>query len=63
MVLDLFFVLIAAFGFYMGYSRGVIKTVFTVVGVLLGILFTLKLSPIVIDFLEGVFNRQNPWIF
>ncbi|MEZ4898692.1 MAG: CvpA family protein [Saprospiraceae bacterium] len=63
MVLDLFFVLIAAFGFYMGYSRGVIKTVFTVVGVLLGILFTLKLSPIGIDFLEGVFNRQNPWIF
>ncbi|HPG08083.1 MAG TPA: CvpA family protein [Saprospiraceae bacterium] len=63
MILDLFLVLIAAFGFYMGYSRGVIKTVFTVVGVLLGILITLKLSPLVIGFLEGLFNRQNPWIF
>jgi len=55
-MLDIFVVLIVAFGFYTGYSRGLIKTVFDTLSLLIGILAAMKLSPITINVLEGLFN-------
>ena len=56
MILDIFVVLVVAFGFYTGYSRGLIKTVFDTLSLLIGILAAMKLSPITINALESVFN-------
>ncbi|MEE9439323.1 MAG: CvpA family protein [Saprospiraceae bacterium] len=56
MILDIVTVLIVAFGFYTGYSRGLIKTVFDTLSLLIGILAAMKLSSYAIDLLESVFN-------
>ncbi|MDF1694453.1 MAG: CvpA family protein [Saprospiraceae bacterium] len=56
MILDIIVVLIVAFGFYTGYSRGLIKTVFDTLSLFIGILAVMILSPITIEFLEGMFN-------
>lgn len=54
MVLDIIVALVVAFGFYTGYSRGLIKTVFDTLSLAIGIIASLKLSPIVIGVLEGI---------
>ena len=56
MILDIIVVLIVAFGFYTGYSRGLIKTVFDTLSLVIGILAAMKLSPITINLLDGLFN-------
>lgn len=54
MILDIIVAIVIAFGFYTGYSRGLIKTVFDTLSLLVGIIAALKLSPIVINLLEGI---------
>lgn len=61
MILDLVTVLLAVFGFYQGFSKGLIKTIFTTLSLLIGIVAALKLSPIVIGFLQRSFDL-NPAI-
>jgi len=56
MGLDIIVVLVVAFGFYAGYSRGLIKTVFDTLSLFIGILAALKLSPIVINFFDSITN-------
>jgi membrane protein required for colicin V production len=56
MTLDIFVVLVVAFGFYTGYSRGLIKTVFDTLSLVIGILAALKLSPIAINAIDRLFN-------
>ena len=56
MILDIVVVLIVAFGFYAGYSRGLIKTVFDTMSLVIGILAAMKLSSYTIEALESVLN-------
>lgn len=56
MYIDIILAILMAYGFYVGYSRGIIKTVFAVVSLLLAILAAMKLSPVMIGFLEGVLS-------
>ncbi len=63
MIIDLIVALIAVYGFYMGYSKGIIKTIFSILAIMIGLLVALKLSPFVIGFLEGLFDKQNSIIF
>ncbi|MEZ4908465.1 MAG: CvpA family protein [Saprospiraceae bacterium] len=56
MVIDLIAVLLMIYGLYVGYTRGIIKTVFSLVSIFLGILAALKLSPIVIDMMGNMFK-------
>ncbi len=58
MVLDIIVVLVVGFGFYAGYSRGLIRTVFDTLSLIIGILAAMKLSPIVIGFLERILNTS-----
>ena len=55
-MLDIIVVLVVAFGFYTGYSRGLIKTVFDTLSLFIGILAALKLSPIAINAIDRLFN-------
>jgi uncharacterized membrane protein required for colicin V production len=52
MMIDLAALLLALYGFYVGYTRGIIKTVFALVSLLIGILAALTLSPVVISYLQ-----------
>ena len=56
MVIDLIAVLLMVYGLYVGYTRGIIKTVFSLVSIFLGILAALKLSPIMIDLMGNMFK-------
>ncbi len=63
MVIDIIFFLVAIFGFYMGYARGIIKTVFTVLSLLFGVVAAAKFGPALTRFLESAFNYHNPLMF
>lgn len=52
MFLDIITCLLVAFGFYQGFSKGLIKTVFATLSLVIGIVAALKLSPIVINVLQ-----------
>lgn len=63
MIIDLFLVIVMAYGFYVGYNQGIIKTVFTILGASFGILAALRFTPAVTRFYHDIFNQNNPlWI-
>ena len=64
MILDIIVVLVVAFGFYTGYSRGLIKTVFDTLSLFIGILAALKLSIYAIEAIERLFNvsQKLSWL-
>lgn len=63
MVIDLVFVIMALFGFYVGYSRGIIQTVFTFGSIFLGLLIAFKFAQHMTDILYDIFNSNNPLMF
>jgi len=63
MLIDLFVAIVVALGFYLGYSRGLIKTVFDSLSLLIGILAALKLSPIVIGILQEIIQTSPALTF
>ncbi len=56
MILDLLTGLLVAYGFYQGFSKGLIKTVFASLSLIIGIVAALKLSPILIGLLQESIN-------
>ena len=63
MAIDIMCLLFVVGGFYMGYSKGIIKTVFSVIGLLFGALAAFKFAPAMTQFLETSFNSTNPLMF
>jgi len=61
MFIDVLSAIIISLGFYLGYQRGLIKTIFDTLSLIIGILAALKLSPVVIGILESIF-KINPAI-
>lgn len=58
MLLDLIVAIVVALGFYLGYTRGLIKTIFDSLSLVIGILAALKLSPIVINILQEIIKTS-----
>ena len=63
MVIDIIFVIAAIYGFYLGFTKGIIRTVFNVLSVFLGFLGAFKLAPAATKFLETAFGSDNPLMF
>ena len=63
MVLDIIFVIFAAYGFYLGYAKGIIGTVFTVLAYILGLIAGIKFAPSMTTMLEDLFSNNNPLMF
>jgi uncharacterized membrane protein required for colicin V production len=63
MIVDILFLIAAGYGFYLGFSRGIIKTVFTVLSIMIGVVAAAKFGPAMTDFLESVANSQSPLMF
>lgn len=59
MIIDLIAVLLVIWGFYSGYRRGLIKTVFDTLSILIAFLFTMKLSPFTIELVEKTFKLNE----
>jgi len=63
MIIDVLFLIIAGWGFYQGYSRGIIKTVFTVFSIVFGLMVAFKFSPAATRFIETAFHSNSPLNF
>lgn len=63
MVIDIMLVITMLYGFYLGFSKGIISTVFSVVSLLFGVMAALKFGPATTDFLKKAFDSQNPLMF
>lgn len=63
MVIDIMLVITLLYGFYLGFSKGIISTVFSVVSLLFGVMAALKFGPATTDFLEKAFDSKNPLMF
>lgn len=63
MVIDIILFLFAAWGFYRGFSTGIIKTVFTLLSFVLALLVAFKFAPATTRFLETAFNTNEPLLF
>lgn len=60
MIIDGLLILIAGWGFYQGYSKGIISTVFTVFSYVFGFMVAFKLSPAATRFIDSLFKSDNP---
>lgn len=58
MLLDVIVAIVVSLGFYLGYSRGLIKTVFDSLSLMVAIVAALKLSPITISILQEIIKTS-----
>lgn len=63
MIIDILCIGSMAIGFWMGYSRGIIKTVFGVLSLFFGLLVALKFAPVTTNLLERLFGGESVLIF
>ena len=63
MVIDVMFIITLLYGFYLGFSKGIIGTVFSIVSILFAVMAALKFGPATTDFLEKALGTQNPLMF
>ena len=63
MAIDLAFILLAGYGFYTGYYKGIIQTIFSAVSVIFGLLIAFKLSAATTRMLETTFESNHPMMF
>ena len=56
MWIDIICGLLVGYFFYLGYTKGIIKTVFGILSVLLGLLITLKFSHLAMQLMEKIIN-------
>ena len=63
MVIDIICVIAAIYGFYVGFTKGIIRTIFNVLSIFLGVLGAFKFAPAATKFLETAFGSDNPLMF
>jgi len=63
MFIDIIALIVIGLGLYSGYSKGLIRTIFDTLSILIAIVAALKLSPIVINLLEGILPLNASLVF
>jgi len=63
MIIDIIAGLLLAFGLYQGFSNGLIKTVFATISIIVALVAALKLSPVLIEFLQNSLNFNPAVLF
>ncbi len=63
MIIDILCIGAMALGFWMGYARGIIKTVFGLLSLFFGLLVALKFAPVTTNLLERLFGGESVLIF
>ncbi len=62
-MIDLFFLIAAGYGFFLGFYRGIIQTIFTILSYVFATLAAFKLSPATSKFLETATGTEHPLMF
>lgn len=63
MPIDIIFLAVFAYGFWVGYTRGVIGTVFNFAAYTFGVVLAFKITPTTTHLLESLFHSDNPSMF
>lgn len=63
MIIDILCLGSLAIGFWMGYSRGIVQTAFSVFAIFFGMLITFKFYEVTNGLLENIFEPDNPLVF
>jgi len=63
MAIDIICFLVFSYGAYVGYTRGIINTFFSLVSWLFGLMAAFKFAPGATRLLEDTFNSENPLMF
>jgi len=63
MIIDIIALIVIGLGLFAGYSKGLIKTIFDTLSILIAIVAALKLSPIVINILDGILPLNASLVF
>jgi len=63
MAIDIMFAIAVLTGFYIGFARGIIKTVFGIIALVFGLMAAFKFAPATTKFLETSFASNNPLMF
>lgn len=63
MVIDIIFAVAAAYGFWIGFSRGIIQTIFTILSYVIGLMTAFRFGPEMTQLLESIFSNTNPLMF
>ncbi len=63
MVIDIVFAVFALYGFYLGFSKGIIETFFSFLSVMFGAMAAFKFAPQVTEILQTTFSSNNPLMF
>lgn len=59
MILDIICLIFAAYGFWVGYSKGIISTVLNLTSYVFGLLAAMKFGPVMADLLQDIFSAEN----
>jgi len=62
MIIDILFIAAIIIGFWMGYKRGIISTVFGLISLFFGLIISMKFSPTTTDILERIFGTESVFI-
>ncbi len=63
MSLDIIFLAVFVYGFWQGYSRGIISTVFNIFAYIFGVMLAFKMAPTTVNVLERLFHSDNPAMY
>jgi len=63
MIIDILFIAAVIIGFWMGYSRGIIRTIFGLLSLFFGLIISLKFAPVTTNILERVLNTESVFVF
>lgn len=63
MSIDIIFAAVFVFGFWQGYMRGIIGTVFNFMAYVFGAVISFKMAPVTANVLERLFNTDNPALY
>lgn len=63
MAIDIITAIVAGYGFYLGFSNGIVQTLFNIVALFFGVMAAVKLAPATSKFLETVSNNNSPMMW
>jgi uncharacterized membrane protein required for colicin V production len=63
MPIDLICIAVLGYGFWQGFNRGIINTVFNIAAYLFGVVFSFKMTPTTTNILERILSSDNPSLF
>lgn len=63
MILDIITLVVVGYGFYIGFSRGIIKTVLYIISLFIGFIAAVKFAPSTTDLLTRIFQNSSPFMY